>query len=165
MDPALLITTQIFVALIMLVGVVALIFPVFPGLVIIWAGAILYGLVVGFSNTGWTVLIIMTILLIIGMVLDYVIMGAALKQGGAAWISIILAMVAGVVGTFVFPPFGGLVAAPLVLFLVEWLRLREWRLALNTSRHFVFGISKTTMTRLGLGLIMIILWGGWAFIF
>ena len=163
MDPALLITIRLFIALIMLVGAVTLVFPVLTGLVIIWAGAIIYGLAVGFTTPGWVILTIITVLMIVGFILDYVVMGATLKQGGASWSAVILAMISGIIATFALPPFGGLVFAPLVLFIVEWIRLKQWRLALLTTRSYIFGITKTTLTRMGFGLTMIILWFFWVF--
>jgi uncharacterized protein YqgC (DUF456 family) len=52
-------------------------------------------------------------------------MTAFTHKTGASWWSIILALVAGLIGTFAFPPIGGLIAAPLVLYLLEWNRLQE----------------------------------------
>ena len=52
----------------------------------------------------------MTVLMLVGSVIDNFIMGASARQQGASWIAIAMAMVLGVVGSLLLPPFGGLAA-------------------------------------------------------
>ena len=80
-------------------------------------------------------------------------------------LAIALALAAGILGTIFLPPLGGLVAALLVLFLVELIRLKDWRKALLSARSMIFGLGWSTLTRIGFGLSMICLWVLWAFVF
>src|SRR4030067_1235185 len=106
--------------IIMLVGLFGLIVPIFPGTVIIWLAALGYGVVSGFGALGTVLFVIITILMLAGTLVDNVFLGAGARKGGASWKTIGVALVAGVLGTFIFPPFGGVVAAP-----VEGLTARQ----------------------------------------
>ncbi|MCE1254940.1 MAG: DUF456 domain-containing protein [Anaerolineae bacterium] len=163
MDSALLLALQIFVILLMLIGMATLVFPVLPGLTVIWGATLLYVLIVGFNLPGIIILVISTMLMLVGNVVDNVIIGAHVRQSGASWLTVSLALLAGLIGTFVFPPLGGLLAALLVIFLVEVIRLRDWRKALESARSMIMGMGWSTLVRLGIGTVMIFLWIVWAF--
>src|SRR3972149_2476416 len=118
----------------MLVGLVGLIIPVFPGLVVIWLAALVFGLVTGFHTLGTVLFVLITLLMLVGAVIDNILMAALARQGGASWVSIILGMVAGLVGTILVPPIGGLIAAPVVILLPGDLRRRGWGESLEGAR-------------------------------
>ena len=100
-------TLIILTALTMLVGLFGLIIPIFPGNVVMWLAALVYGLVFGFGKLGGIVFAIITVLMLIAAAADNLLMGAKAREKGAAWGSIILALLAGVIGTIVLPPIGG----------------------------------------------------------
>src|SRR5512132_3086170 len=112
---------RIVVLAVMLFGLLGLIIPVLPGLVIIWVPALVYGLVTGFNWVSAILFGIMTLLMILGNLVDNFIMGARARVQGASWLAIGVALAAGVLGSIIFPPFGGLIAALLGLFAVEML--------------------------------------------
>jgi uncharacterized protein YqgC (DUF456 family) len=147
----------------MLVGLLGLFVPGFPGLWIIWLSALLYGVLSGGFNwlTGF-LFVIISILTLVGSFGDNVLMGAGARKGGASWLSIILGGVAGILGTILFPPFGGLVAAPLTVLLLEYLRKRNIRQAFYAVRGLAIGWGLTFFLRFGVGIVMILLWLLWA---
>lgn len=161
MDAVGLFTLQIVVLAVMLIGLFGLLTTIIPGLVIIWVAALIYWFSTGFSLGAWIVFAILTILMIVGSVVDNIIMGASARKTGASWWSIGLALLAGLAGSLIFPPFGGLIAAPLALFVVEFLRLRDWRNALRSTGSMAAGCGWSVLLRFGIGLLMILLWGGW----
>jgi uncharacterized protein len=71
-------------------------------------------------------------------------------------------MVAGILGTIFFPPFGGLIAAPLTVWLIEYLRLRDLHKAFASLRGMAIGWGASYVVRFMLGLAMIGLWLIWA---
>ena len=146
---------------IMLVGLLGLIIPIFPGIVIIWLAALGYGAASGFSTLGIWMFVLITLLMLAGVLVDNLFMAAGSRQGGAAWSSLALGMAAGVAGTFLFPPIGGLIAAPLVIFLLEYRRQRDWRQAFQTVRGLAIGWGLAFIVRIGLGVLMIIAWLIW----
>jgi hypothetical protein len=148
--------------LVMLVGLFGLIIPIFPGIEIIWLASVVYGLVSGgFSGWGIALFVAITILMVIGAVADNVLINAGAVQGGAAWSSMFAGIAAGILGTIFLPPFGGLIAAPLAVLLLEYRRQRQWELAFKALRGMAAGWGLAFMLRFGLGLVMIILWVIW----
>jgi hypothetical protein len=148
----------------MLVGLFGLIIPVFPGMLIIWLSALGYGLLAkGFDTLGIVLFALITICTIAGMLADNVLMGAGARRGGASWLTILVALACGVIFTFVFPPIGGLIAAPLSVLLLEYLRLGDLEKAWRATRGLVFGWGLSFLVRFGIGLVMIALWLVWAF--
>ncbi len=143
---------------VMLVGLAGLIFPILPGLVIIWLAGLVYGILSGFTTPGWIILAAMTVLMLVGSLIDNVIMGASARQQGASWLAIGVALVLGVVGSLLLPPFGGLAAALLGLFGLEFWRLRDWRKALESTKGMAIGCGWSSLIRVLMGVLMIGLW-------
>lgn len=146
----------------MLVGLALLIIPIFPGITVIWVAALLYGIVTGFDTLGIVILVLITLGMIAGVTVDNVLMGAGARQGGASWLTIGVAVIAGIAGTVLFPPIGGLIAIPLAIFLLELLRKREWRGAWRATRGVALGWGLSFLVRFGIGLVMISAWLIWA---
>ncbi len=150
---------------VMLVGLIGLVIPILPGLVIIWLAGLVYGIVTGFSTAGWIIIVLMTILMVVGSLADNVIMGASARQKGASWLAIGVALVLAIVGSLLMPPFGGLVLALLGIFGVEMYRLRDLQKALDSTKSMAFGCGWAVVVRAGIGALMIGLWILWAFVF
>lgn len=150
------------VLFVMIVGVIGLVIPVLPGTVIIWLAALGYGLYFGFGTTGWIIFGILSVIMILSTVMDNLMVGAKTLQGGAALSSVVLGILAGVIFTLIVPPFGGLVAAPLVIFLLEYRRSGSWETALEAVKNLTIGMGLSWVVRLGMGLLMVVLWVIWA---
>jgi hypothetical protein len=147
--------------IIMLIGLFGLIVPIFPGTVVIWLAALGYGIVAGFSTLGIILFVIITILMLVGTLADNLFMGAGARTGGASWSTIIVAMVAGVLGTLLFPPIGGLIAAPLAILLLEYSRTHDMQKAWKALRGLATGFGLSYVVRLGIGIMMMVLWWIW----
>jgi uncharacterized protein len=161
--PAWLTTTIFWTTLVfMLVGLFGLIVPIFPGIAVIWLAALGYGVATGFTTLGWVLFAVITVLFIIGAVIDNVLMGAKARKEGAAWTSLALGVLAGILGTIFFPPVGGLIAAPLVLLALEYIRQRDFKKALVTLRGLAIGWGAAFVVRFLIGAAMIGIWLVWA---
>lgn len=147
--------------LILLVGLFGLIVPIFPGLVIMWLATLVYGIVTGFRTLGIVLFIIITLLMIAGSIADNLMMGAGARKGGASWLAVGVAILAGVVGTIIWPPIGGLIAAPLGIFLLELVRYREFKKAWSAFLGLATGWGLSFFVRFGIGVMMILLWWLW----
>ena len=147
---------------IMGIGLFGLIVPIFPGITFIWLAALGYGVVTGFNTLGWILLAVITILLIAGVTIDNVIMSAKAHKEGAAWSSLIIGMVAGIVGTIIFPPVGGFIAAPLVILLLEYRHQGDFKKALVSLRGLAVGWGTAFVVRFFIGVAMIGVWLVWA---
>lgn len=147
---------------VMVIGLFGLIVPIFPGITVIWLAALGYGVVTGFSTLAWVLFAVITILFIVGVTIDNVLMGAKARKEGAAWSSLALGWLAGILGTIFLPPIGGLIAAPLVVLLLEYLRLRDINQALARLRGLAIGWGASFIVRFFIGLVMIGTWVAWA---
>ena len=146
-------TIIVLTVLTMLFGLLGLIIPIFPGNVVMWLAALTYGIMFA----------IITLLMIAAVLADNVLMGAKAREKGAAWGSIILALVAGIIGTILLPPIGGLIAAPLVLYFIELQRLGDADEAKTVVKALLTGWGLAFIIRFGLGVVMFSLWGIWAY--
>lgn len=148
---------------IMLFGLFSLVVPVLPGLVIIWVPILVYAILDGFTWVRVVLLVVITGLMLFGNVVDNLIMGQRARQQGASWWAIAISLIAGVAGSIVFPPFGGLVAALIGLFAVEIIRLRDLRRAFSSTRSMAIGCGWAAVIRFGIGVVMIGLWLAWIY--
>ncbi len=152
-----------FIILTLVVGQLGLVIPIFPGNVVMWLAALVYGLVFGFGTLGGVLFGVITVLMVIAVSADNLLMGAKAREQGAAWRSILAALAAAVVFTLIFPPIGGLVAAPLVLYLLELRRLGDSAEAWKIVKALLTGLGLSFVVRFGIGLVMFVLWGIWAY--
>lgn len=147
--------------IIMLVGLFGLVIPVFPGTVIMWLGALGYGIVKGFSTLGVVLFVFITLLMLAGTLADNLFMGAGARKGGASWATIGIALLAGVLGTLFFPPLGGLIAAPMAVLLLEAYRTGSLEKGWQALRGLAAGWGMSFIVRFGIGVVMMLLWWLW----
>jgi len=151
----------------LLVGLLVLVIPVLPGLVIMWLAVLGYGIAGGFSTAGQlnalglVIFIVVTLLAVGGSLVDNLLMGVGAKQGGASWWTVLVALFAGFLGTVIFPPLGGFVAVPLAILLLEYQRLRDWKAAWQSLRGLATGWGAAYFVRILMGLTIIGLWWLW----
>ncbi|GAB4578705.1 MAG: hypothetical protein Fur0022_14410 [Anaerolineales bacterium] len=153
---------NILMVLVAIVSLLGLIVPIFPGTVIIWLVTMLYGIINGFGTAGWIIFILLTILMILSTLADNILMGAKARENGASWTSIGLALGTAIIGTMIFPPIGGLIGSPVVLFLSEYYRVKDREKALTTVKALALGWGWAFVARFGIGVLMLGLWGVWA---
>ncbi|TLN16652.1 DUF456 domain-containing protein [bacterium] len=158
------IVLKVVVLIVMVFGMFSLVIPFMPGLTIVWVAALVYGLIDGFKLASGILFGVITALMLFGNIVDNLLMGVGAKQSGASWLAIAIALVAGVVGSFAFPPFGGLALTLVGLFVVEIIRLRDWRKATDSTKSMMLGWGKAVLARLGIAMVMIALWLVWAFL-
>lgn len=147
----------------MIVSRLALIIPIFPGINIIWAAALGWGIYKGFGWPAWLYFAIITLLMIAGVWVDNIFISGKARTSGASWWSIVVGNIAAIIGTILLPPLGGLLFILLGVLIVEMIRHHDWKKALVTSKEMLFGFGWAILARYGIGLVMIILWVIWAF--
>jgi uncharacterized protein len=149
---------------IMLIGLFGLFTFLIPGLTIIWLAILIYGVVTGFNLPSGILFGVITLLMIGGNLIDNLIMGKEARKSGASWLSIVVAMVAGIAGTFLLPPFGGLLFASVGILIVEWIRNKNFKEGLKSTGGILKGCGLSVVVRFLIGFVMIGLWGVWIWI-
>lgn len=161
LSAAMLTALQAVTVLVMIGGLFSLFLFVIPGLTVIWLAALAYGLLTGFDLASIILFLLITLLMAFGNIVDNLFMGAKAKQSGASWKSVIFSMLAAFIGSLIFPPFGGIIAALVVLFIFEYLRLRNIKQASDSTGQMAIGCATAAVARFFIGLVMIGLWVVW----
>jgi uncharacterized protein YqgC (DUF456 family) len=152
----------------LIVGLLGLIVPVFPGLVIMWLGTLLYALIQNAAGnmTGgkWFVFGIISVLMITGSIVDNLIIAYKMRDKYIPWSSILFAFGAGLVASIFFTPLIGLIAAPLGLYLAENRRLKNNEAAVASTKAYMIGWGWAFGFRFLIGLAILGLWMLWAWV-
>jgi uncharacterized protein len=154
-------TLVVIVALAMAVGVVGTVVPVLPGLMLVWAAALVYGLVGGFGAVGTAAFVVITALAAAGTLAGIVVPRRAATRGGAARQSMWLGSALGVVGFFVVPFVGVLVGGVLGVFLGEALRTRDSAAAWRSTLATLKGFGLAGLLQVAAALSMVVVWVAW----
>jgi uncharacterized protein len=152
------------VALAMAVGLVGTLLPLLPGLALIWAAALAYGLATGFGTVGTVALSLITVLLAASLVAKVVLPQRGARAGGAPPSTLLVGAALGVVGFFAIPVVGLPLGAVLGVLLVERARTGDWRRARRSTRGVVVGFGIGALVELGAGIVMILTWVVWVLV-
>lgn len=152
----------------MIVGLVGLLVPVFPGLVVMWLGTLAYAIIQNaagnMTSWKWVLFGIVTLLMITGSIVDNLIIARKMRDKYVPWSSIAFAFLAGLVASIFFTPLIGLVAAPVGLYLAENRRLKNNEAAIDSTKAYMIGWGWAFAVRFLIGLAMIALWMIWAWV-
>jgi uncharacterized protein YqgC (DUF456 family) len=159
---------EVFTLFALIVGLLGLIVPVFPGLVIMWLGTLVYAIIQSAAGqmTGWKWFLfgVITLLMITGSIVDNIIIARKMRDKYIPWSSILWAFAAGIVASLFFTPLIGLVAAPAGLFLAESSRLKNRDAAIESTKAYMIGWGWAFGARFLIGLVMIGFWMLWAWV-
>jgi len=156
----------------MIIGLIFTIVPPLPGTVIIWGTAVFYGLILGWdAYLGWATFIILTILMVVGLIADFLAGHVGARVGGASWLAIILGFILGIIlailANFVAPIlgclvglFGGLLGIVISIVGVEYWRNRDWdkaKLAIKgyCAGHVLGALAKFTISVMMIAIFVI----------
>jgi len=153
---------------VLIAGLLGLFIPVFPGLTIMWIATLIYALIqanVGNMNwVDWTLFVFITLLMIGGNIMDNIIIAKHVRDKNVPWSSILWAFAAGIIVSLFTTPIGGMIASLVGLFLAEWRRLRDRPAAIANTKAWMTGWGWAVAAKLGIGVIMIVLWMLWAWL-
>jgi len=158
------IIVSILVGLMMLIGLLGSIIPFLPDVVLIWVGALIYGLAVGWGQSGGWLFGVISVLGLIGLLSDAWVSGAGARQGGATVLTTLGGLVIGLVALFMTGPLGFLVGILLGTFVLEYARHQDPELALRATFGMGIGYGASFIAKFLLGLGMIAAWVAWLFL-
>jgi hypothetical protein len=105
-------------------GVVGVVIPVLPGLLLSWAGVLFWALAGDASGTvKWLVLVIATLVAVVGAGVKYLVPGRRLKSAGIPNSALFAGGVLGLIGFFVVPVVGLILGFVLGVWLAERIRV------------------------------------------
>ena len=153
---------------VLLTGLAGLLIPVFPGLTVMWLGTLFYAIVEAINRNmtwvDWLIFALITLLMLSGNIVDNIIIAKHVREKNVPWSSIIWASVAGIIVSIFLTPIAGIIASPLGLFLAEWYRLKDRNTAFASTKAWLTGWGWSFLARFGVGILMILFWGLWAWL-
>lgn len=120
-------------ALLIVIGMVGIVIPVIPGLLLCVAAVFLWALDTG-STLGWWVFGVCVALYLAGVALQYAVPGRRMRAAGVRRSTLVVAVVAAIVGFFVIPVLGAVVGFVLAIYLVELGHSRDRSTAWRSTR-------------------------------
>ncbi|MFC9996355.1 DUF456 domain-containing protein [Nocardia sp. NPDC127526] len=152
---------EVLVGLAILVGLIGIVVPILPGVILIFAAILVWAILTG-GTTAWAVFAICTTLLVISGVIKYTWPGAKLREAGVANRSLFLGAVLGIIGFFVVPIVGLFLGFVLGVYLSEFQRLRVQQPAWESTKHALKGVGLSMLIELLGALIATAVWASGA---
>jgi len=126
--------------LIMLVGLIGIVVPVLPGLVLVWVAVVVWAFEAQ-TPAGWVVLGIATALALSGFVLQYLLPGRRMAAAGVTSSTIVAGLALGVAGFFLIPVVGAFLGFPLGVYLAERVKQGTHAAAWPSTKHALKAIA------------------------
>jgi uncharacterized protein len=154
-----LIAATVVAALLVVVGIIGIVVPVLPGLVLVLAGIAVWA-VTRADTVAWIVLGVAVAIVAVGSVVKYLLPGRRLRDSGVPGRTIAAGVVLGVVGFFVIPVVGLFLGFVLGVYLAELARLGGHERAWPSTRHALTAVGWSVVIELATGLLAAAVWIG-----
>ncbi|GAB3084186.1 DUF456 domain-containing protein [Pedococcus soli] len=105
-------------AVLIVIGLVGIVVPVLPGLLLVLAAVLIWAFDTG-TTAGWWVFALCAALYVAGMALQYALPGRRMRAAGVRRSTLLLAVLLAIVGFFVIPVVGAAVGFVGGIYLVE----------------------------------------------
>ncbi|HEY8752799.1 MAG TPA: DUF456 domain-containing protein [Arthrobacter sp.] len=149
---------SILCGLAILVGVAGTIIPVLPGSFLIGLSLLAWAIWGGAGAVGWVVFAVGMVFVLAGMAASAVLTGRKLRQHGIPNRSVVIGLVAGVIGMFIVPVVGLFVGFAAGLLLSELVRTRNLGTATATSWAALKATGLGMLAECGLGCLAASTW-------
>ena len=150
-------TGVVLVGIAILVGLVGVVVPALPGLLLVW-GAVLVWALVERTAAAWVLLAAATALVAVSQVVKYLVPSRRMRAAGVPTVSLAAGGLVGAVGFFVIPVVGAFLGFVLGVYLAERLRLGNHALAWSSTRHALKATGLSILIELAAGLLVASAW-------
>jgi uncharacterized protein YqgC (DUF456 family) len=147
----------VLVGLAILAGLLGVLLPVVPGLLLSW-GAVLVWALVERTAAAWTVLAVATVLLAVSQVVKYLVPGRRLRSAGVPWGTLAAGGVLAVVGFFLIPVVGAPIGFVGGIYGAERVRLRAHAAAWPSTVRALQAVGLSVLIELTAGLLIAGAW-------
>jgi uncharacterized protein len=141
------------VGLMILVGLIGIVVPLLPGLLLVWAAVLLWASETQ-TTVGWVVFGIATILALCGLLLQYLVPGRRLARDGIALSTTLTGAALALVGFFVIPVIGVFLGFVLGVYLAQRSKLgthaAAWPSTVQALRAIALSIGIELVTGLAI---------------
>ncbi len=151
----------VIILFVLLIGLVGTIVPILPGILLMWAGVVVYGFLVGFDTLGIVITIAVTLISALAFALGLIVPKRAADEAGAARSSQWAAAIGAVIGFFVIPIVGVVVGALVGIALSEYNSKGSWELARGSTIAVAKGFGLSAILQFGCGVAILFVWMIW----
>lgn len=145
------------VAAVMVVGLLGIVIPVLPGLLLIVAGMLLWATEQQ-SATGWWVLGITVALYAACLVLEFLIPGKRMRAAGVKTSTLLIGVLVAIPCAVIIPVAGAFIGFPLGIFLVELSRRGGRAQAWAATKHALKAVGLNILIEFLTAVVIIALW-------
>lgn len=140
-----------------LLGLIGIVIPVLPGLLLIVAAVLVWALELQ-SAAGWWVLGITGALFVACMVLEFAIPGRRMKAAGVKTSTLVVGVLVAIPCAFLIPVVGAFIGFPLGIFLVELSRRGGRAQAWRATKHALKAVGLNILIEFITAILIIGLW-------
>jgi uncharacterized protein YqgC (DUF456 family) len=144
-------------AVVIAAGVLGVLVPVLPGLVLCWLGVLLWALLSDAGGARWAILGFATVIAAGGTVVKYLWPGRRLKSTGVPTSSLLAGGVLGLIGFFVVPVIGLVLGFVLGIWLAERARLGPAQ-AWPATKQALTAVGLSLLVELAAALAIAVIW-------
>lgn len=155
---------EILTGVVMLLGLVGTVVPVWPGLAVVWLAGLVYGLVGGFGTVGVVAFGLITLLAAVGTTATIVLPVRGGARRGARMPTLAAAATGGIIGAVVLPALGLPIGALAGVWVAELARVNDAAQAWRNTFAVLRGLGVGILIELGVGTIMLATWLVWALV-
>ena len=150
--------TEVVLALVMLAGLVGVLVPVLPGLLLIGGAAIAWAVVDDPGSLGWAAVVVIVVIGVVGLVAPSWLSARRARGAGLpAWV-MVAGVVGAIVGFFAIPVVGALLGWPAGVFVAELVRRRRTAPAWRSTVEALKGLGMGLVVQFVAGVVMIAVW-------
>jgi uncharacterized protein YqgC (DUF456 family) len=150
-------TSVVVTGLLMLVGLVGIVVPVLPGLLLVWLATALWAFEHP-NRWAWVVFGLCGVVYAVGVIAQYLVPGRRLKDAGVRTSTLFFAVVLAIVLFFVIPIVGAPIGFVLGVFLVELTRYRERSAAWRATVSALTAVAMSIGIELAAGFVIVLVW-------
>jgi uncharacterized protein YqgC (DUF456 family) len=136
---------------------VGLIFPIIPSVLVLWGGFLIFQFLITPDELSLFFWISMVALTIFIFIVDFIANSHFVKKSGGSKWGERTAVIATIVGSFIFPPFGLIIVPFIAVFLVELSQKKEAKDSFKVAVGTIIGFLSSTLAKVFIQLGMI----GW----
>ncbi|MCA2214841.1 DUF456 domain-containing protein [Jidongwangia harbinensis] len=150
-------TVTIVAGLTILVGVLGVLIPVLPGLILCWLGVLFWAALSDAGSGRWVVFALASVVALAGIVVKYAWPGKRLKDTGVPTSSLLAGGVLGLIGFFVVPVVGLVLGFVLGIWLAERTRLGAGQ-AWPSTRGALTAVGLAMLVEFAAALAIAVVW-------
>jgi len=147
----------ILVALAIAVGIVGIIVPLLPGILLVYAAILIWAVVVH-NVAGWVTLGVVTVLIGATTLIKYMWPMKRMRAADVGTKTLLAGAVLGIIGFFVIPVVGLIIGFVLGVYLAELAARHDQRMAWTSTKHALKGVALSVGVELTGALLATVAW-------